>query len=158
MRSRRVVLNNNPNCDSRPSTGTDRGKTASMPVYNPQSWRNPGGPIGPPTSHQTTGYATAKPNHAEKHPSANGRAGRNVQRQHPYAGNKHSKKATSKGRQQNKRHSVNSSAYSGPVYRTPLSRSLPNSVPTTDKATQTKPKRTLAARFCGYPSKEEDQV
>ena len=54
---------------------------------------------------------------------------------------------------------VYSPPYNGPVYRTPLSRSLRNPVPTTDKATQTKPKRTLAATFCGYPSEEEeDQV
>ena len=47
-------------------------------------------------------------------------------------------------------------AYSGQVYTTPLSRSLPH---TQDKASQTKPKRTLAATFCGYPSdEEEDQV
>ena len=52
-----------------------------------------------------------------------------------------------------------SPAYSGPVYTTPLSRSLPNTVHTQDKASQTNPKRTLAATFCGYPSdEEEDQV
>ena len=47
MRSRRVVLNDNPNRNVR--TGTYRGKT--VPVHNPQSWRNPGGPIGSPTSY-----------------------------------------------------------------------------------------------------------
>ena len=56
------------------------------------------------------------------------------------------------------RSTYNSPAYSGPVYTTPLSRSLPSSVPKTDKATQTKPKRTLAATFCGYPSEEEEDL
>ena len=48
------------------------------------------------------------------------------------------------------RSTYSSPAYSGPTYNTP---------PSADKATQTKPKRTLAATFCGYPSEnEEDQV
>ena len=44
-------------------------------------------------------------------------------------------------------------AYMAPAYTAPLSRSLPH---TQDKASQTKPKRTLAATFCRYPSDEED--
>ena len=46
--------------------------------------------------------------------------------------------------------------YTAPPYTAPLSRSLPH---TADKASQTKPKRTLAATFCGYPSdlEEEDE-
>ena len=43
--------------------------------------------------------------------------------------------------------------YSAPPYSTPLSRSLPH---TADRASQTKPKRTLAASFCGYPSDIEE--
>ena len=45
-------------------------------------------------------------------------------------------------------------AYSGPTYsaQTPLSRSLPV---TTSTASQTKPKKTLATTFCGYPSEDE---
>ena len=39
--------------------------------------------------------------------------------------------------------------YTAPPYTAPLSRSLPHTV---DKASQTKPKSTLAATFCGYPS------
>ena len=35
---------------------------------------------------------------------------------------------------------------------------LPNPVPTQDKASQTKPKRMLAATFCGYSSKEEEDL
>ena len=53
------------------------------------------------------------------------------------------------------RTTYNSPAYSGPTYSTPLSRSLAAAVPTIDKATQTKPKRTLAATFCGYPEDED---
>ena len=56
------------------------------------------------------------------------------------------------------RTTYNSPAYSGPTYSTPLSRSLPAAVPSIDKATQTKPKRTLAATFCGYPSEEEEDL
>ena len=58
VRSRRVVLDNPP---SR-TTGSHRGQT--VPLYDSQSWRNPGGPIGPPASDQTAGYATAKPAYA----------------------------------------------------------------------------------------------
>ena len=45
-------------------------------------------------------------------------------------------------------------AYGRPTYTVPLSRSLPHTV---DKASQTKPKRTLAATFCGYPSDVEEE-
>ena len=54
------------------------------------------------------------------------------------------------------RSSYNSPAYSGLMYtsQTPLaSRSLPT---TTSTASQTKPKKTLAATFCGYPSDDEE--
>ena len=44
--------------------------------------------------------------------------------------------------------------YMAPPYTAPLSRSLPH---TADKASQTKPKRTLAATFCGYPSDVEEE-
>ena len=43
--------------------------------------------------------------------------------------------------------------YTAPPYSTPLSRSLPH---TTDRASQTRPKRTLAASFCGYPTDIEE--
>ena len=48
-------------------------------------------------------------------------------------------------------------AYSGPTYskQTPLSRSL---LATTSTASQTKPKKTLAATFCGYPSEDEEDL
>ena len=44
--------------------------------------------------------------------------------------------------------------YTAPPYTAPLSRSLPHTV---DKASQTKPKRTLATMFCGYPSDVEEE-
>ena len=44
--------------------------------------------------------------------------------------------------------------YTVPPYSTPLSRSLPH---TADRASQTKPKRTLAATFCGYLSDIEEE-
>ena len=56
------------------------------------------------------------------------------------------------------RSTYSSPAYSGPTYNTPISRSLPAAAPFVDKATQTKPKRTLAATFCGYPFKEEEDL
>ena len=68
-RSRRVVLNDNPNRIVRTSTGTGtyRGKTAPVPVHNTHSWRNPGGPTGSPVGNQTAGYATAKSDNAGKY-------------------------------------------------------------------------------------------
>ena len=45
MRSRRVVLNDPPNSNTRTGTGTYRGKTAPVPMYDLHSWRNPGGPV-----------------------------------------------------------------------------------------------------------------
>ena len=54
------------------------------------------------------------------------------------------------------RSSYNSPAYSGSMYtsQTQLaSRSLPA---TMSSASQTKPKKTLAATFCGYPSDDEE--
>ena len=103
MRSRRVVLNDSPNRNAR--TGPYRGKTASMPVHNAYAWRNPGGPIGSPAGYKTAGYATAKSNNAGKHAGTNGRVGRNVRRQHPYAGKKYPAKTTAK-RQQGKQDAV----------------------------------------------------
>ena len=44
--------------------------------------------------------------------------------------------------------------YTAPPYTVPLSRSL---LHTADKASQTKPKRTPAAMFCGYPSDMEEE-
>ena len=44
--------------------------------------------------------------------------------------------------------------YTAPPYTAPLSQSLPHTV---DKTCQTKPKRTLAATFCGYPSDVEEE-
>ena len=64
--------------NARPSTGSDRGKATTMPSHNPQSCRNPGGPIGSPASYKATSYAVAKPNNAGKHAATNGRPGRNV--------------------------------------------------------------------------------
>ena len=112
MRSRRVVLNGNPNHNVRTSTSTSTycGKTAPVPVHKLQSWRNPGGPIGSPAGHKATGYAVAKSDHAGKHASANGRAGGNVRCQHPYARNKHSTKATAKGRNPSKQNYVQQSS------------------------------------------------
>ena len=54
MRSRRVVLNDSPNRNAR--TGSHRGKTASMPMHDAYTWRNPGGPIGSPAGDQTAGF------------------------------------------------------------------------------------------------------
>ena len=56
VRSRRVT---HANPDTRTNTSTDRGKATPVPMHNPQSWRNLGGPIGSPTSH--------KPDNAGKH-------------------------------------------------------------------------------------------
>ena len=86
----RGVSNPNPSTHS----GVNRGKATSVPVHNPQSWRNPGGPIGSPASHKTTSYVVAKPNNAGKHKR---HAGRNVRRQHPYAGHKHAQKDSTNG-------------------------------------------------------------
>ena len=91
---RGVILNNPRNPNAR--TGSYRGKTAPVPMHNAYTWRNPGGPIGSPAGHQTAGYATAKSDHAGKHAGTNGRAGRNVRRQQPYAGNKYPAKTTAK--------------------------------------------------------------
>ena len=92
VRSRRVVLDNPPNRNA----GTNRGQATSVPLYDPQSWRNPGGPIGPPAGDKAAGYAAAKSDNARKHADPNGRAGRNVRRQHPYAGHKHATKGPAK--------------------------------------------------------------
>ena len=81
-----------------------------MPVHDAYAWRNPGGPIGSPAGNKATGYAVAKSDHAGKHGSANGRAVHNVRRQHPYAGNKHTTKATAKGRQLSKQNFVQQSS------------------------------------------------
>ena len=157
MRSRRVILNGSPNSNTR--AGTYRGKTAPVPMHDSHSWRNPGGPIGPPAGDKTASYAAAKPDYAGKHADTHGRAGRNVRRQHPYAGNKHFAKTTAKGRQQGKQNLVQQSSSQRTGVHNSAKQSLPNPVPATDKATQTKPKRTLAATFCGYlAEKEEDQV
>ena len=48
-----------------------------------------------------------------------------------------------------------SPAYSGSMYstQTPMAS---RSMPTTSTASQTKPKKTLVATFCGYPSDDEE--
>ena len=56
------------------------------------------------------------------------------------------------------RSTYNAPAYSGPMYSAPLSRSLPALTSTADKASQTKPKKTLAATFCGYPPEDEEDL
>ena len=94
MQSRRVILNDSPNRNTR--AGTYRGKTAPVPLHDVHSWRNPGGPIGPPAGNKATGYAIAKPDHAGKHAGTHRRSGRNVRRQHLYAGNKYPAKTTAK--------------------------------------------------------------
>ena len=94
MRSRRVILNDSPNSNTR--AGTYRGKTAPVPMHDSHSWRNPGGPIGSPAGNKATSYAVAKPDHAGKHTGTYGRPGRNIRRQQPYAGNKYSAKAAAK--------------------------------------------------------------
>ena len=58
VRSRRVVLDNPPNR----TAGANHGQATSVPLYDSQSWRNPGGPIGPPAGNKAAGYAAAKPN------------------------------------------------------------------------------------------------
>ena len=94
MRSRRVILHDSPNRNTR--AGTYRGKTAPVPMHDAHSWRNPGGPVGSPAGDKATSYAVAKPDHAGKHVGTHGRSGRNVRRQHPYAGNKYPAKTTAK--------------------------------------------------------------
>ena len=94
MRSRRVILNDSPNSNTR--AGTYCGKTAPVPMRDSHSWRNPGGPIGPPAGDKVAGYAAAKPDNARKYADPHGRAGRNVRRQHPCAGNKHATKGPAK--------------------------------------------------------------
>ena len=152
MRSRRVILHDSPNSNTR--AGTYRGKTAPVPVYDWHSWRNPGGPIGPPSGDKAAGYAAAKSDNARKHADPNGRAGRNVRRQHPYAGHKHATKDPAKYQHPRQNAIRNASLQQASACTALLSRSLPH---TQDKASQTKPKRTLAATFCGYPSDEEDE-
>ena len=56
------------------------------------------------------------------------------------------------------RSTYNGPAYSGPTYSTLLSRSLPAATTTADKASQTKPKKTLTAMFCGYPSEDKEDL
>ena len=56
------------------------------------------------------------------------------------------------------RSTYNVLAYSGPTCGAPLSRSLPATTSTADKASQTKPKKTLAATFCRYPSEDEEDL
>ena len=88
-----------PNARSSSHPGTNCGKATSMPVHNPQSWRNPGGPIRTPAGYETS-YAAAKPYNAGKHKGANGRAGCNVRHQHPYnkhPNNKHAQKESVDG-------------------------------------------------------------
>ena len=97
MRSRSVVLNHSPNHNAR--TGPYRGKTAPMPVHDAYAWRNPGGPIGSPAGNKTAGYTTAKSNNAGKYAGINGRSGRNIRRQHPYAGHKYPAQTTAKHQQ-----------------------------------------------------------
>ena len=56
MQSRRVVLDNPPNS----TASTNSGQATSVPLYDLHSWRNPGGPIGPPAGNKAASYAAAK--------------------------------------------------------------------------------------------------
>ena len=89
----RGISNAHPS--SRP--GANRGKATSVPVHNPQSWRNPGGSIRSPAGYKATSYAVAKSDNAGKDKSVNGCAGRNVRHQHPHAGHKHAQKDSTNG-------------------------------------------------------------
>ena len=190
MRSKRVILHDSPNRNTR--AGTYCGKTAPCPCTT----RTPGA-----TQEVLSGLLPVIRQQAmqlqsqimqEKPAGTHGRPGRNVRCQHPYAGNKYPaitggltnpapgaedaepvilipvglpclergrlyKKSTPRKQPLSastpSRAPFATPAYSGSAYTTPLSRSLPH---TQDKASQTKPKRTLAATFCGYPSDEED--
>ena len=72
VRSRRVVIDNTP----RHTAGSHRGQATAMPnLYQPQPWRNAGGPIKPPAGDQATGNAIAKPNNCLLYTSPSPRDG-----------------------------------------------------------------------------------
>ena len=144
----------NTRSSSRP--GTNRGKATSMPVHNPQSWRNPGGPIRTPAGNKAASYAAAKPNNAGKYKGANGHAGRNVRRQHPY-NNKHRQKESADGCHTPRKELVPRSS----LQRTNVKCADPakQEFPGNDVHRRSdKPKKTLAATFCGYPSEDEEDL
>ena len=69
MQSRRVILNDSPNRNTR--TGTYIGKAAPVPMHDAHSWRNPGGPVGSPAGTAQQKSRQGKPNKAQKNAGGN---------------------------------------------------------------------------------------
>ena len=88
----------------------------------------------------------------------NRRAGRNVRCQHPYAGHKHAQKDSTNGCQPPRKVYVQRFSVQRANVQCPAKQEPSAATSTAYKVSQTKPKKTLAATFCGYPSEDEEDL
>ena len=142
------------------SACADHGKTTSLPGFS-KPRRNPGGPIRTLASYKAASYAAAKPNAERKYKNPNRYPRCNVRRKQPY--HKHAEEKSSDGCDKNgngRKHIQQPSIQQLNVQQSSVQQPNPagKEKHAHNSINQTKPKKTLAAIFCGYPSDNDDRM